>query len=99
MYNLVDEGEPLNKDRQAEMTGYYLLYFICYARSTSLYGNPQEILNVLLNLKPEIASSPAVQFSLNVLKALIANVDFVSMAELWSQASLNQRILMEVSLM
>ena len=88
--------------RRPEMIGYYLLYFICYARSSDpkrLYGNPQEILNVLkLKLKPEIVASSEVQFSLNVWKALIVNVDFVSMAHLWSKASINQKVLMEVFL-
>lgn len=95
------KGDPVNDvvKRRDEMAAYYLLYRICYAKASSqktLYGPPQEILSFLSSLPLDIRKSSRVQGAVRVWESLVLDVDYVSLARQWKDASLQEKRLIKV---
>ncbi|KND04295.1 uncharacterized protein SPPG_00028 [Spizellomyces punctatus DAOM BR117] len=82
--------------RRAELTGYMLLYLICYtARGPKCYGDANKVMEYYRELPTDLQRDQNVTFALSVFKALHADIDYVSLAHLWHEASTNQQTLLQ----
>ncbi|TPX69666.1 hypothetical protein SpCBS45565_g02348 [Spizellomyces sp. 'palustris'] len=91
-------GEPKEEllSRRAELTGYMLLYLICYtARGPKCYGDANKVMEYYRDLPTDLQRDQCVTFALKVFKALHADIDYVSLAHLWYEASPNQQALLQ----
>ncbi|KAJ3316291.1 hypothetical protein HDU76_001913 [Blyttiomyces sp. JEL0837] len=105
IYETIDASDTEAMARRGEITGLYLMYLICYPASvyrmaagdkpdflsTGFRGDFHEALRAFYRLPVEVQNHKSVQRALRLLRAVVANLDFVTFRKIWDESGVSER--------